>query len=199
MGEFEFELTFQIGHGETGERYLDVLMEAGCDDGVVGFGREGVIAIDFSREAATASEAIGSAICAVKSAIPHARLIEVGPDLVGLSDLGDFFGVSRQGMRKFIMQHEDAPVPVHSGKTTLWHLCDVGRWMADARLEVGGKGFSEAQLELAKATLAFNFTKRWISFKPCQTSVDEIVEAAGRELPEQIRRCIADDALRQIS
>ena len=79
---------------------VERLAEAGCDDALVGTGQKGRIALNFIREAASAKEAIISALTDVKRVIPHARLLEVTPDFVGLSDVAELLGVSRQNMRK---------------------------------------------------------------------------------------------------
>ncbi len=73
-------------------------MLAGCDDALVGVGQPGRIALDFTREARSASEAVLSAIKDVQRAIPGARLIEAGPDYVGLTEVAEMVGVTRQNI-----------------------------------------------------------------------------------------------------
>jgi hypothetical protein len=41
----------------------------------------------------------------VHRAVPSAKLIEVAPDLVGLTDVAEIIGVSRQNMRKLMLAH----------------------------------------------------------------------------------------------
>ncbi len=55
----------------------------------VGVGQPGRIALEFTRESETAEAALVSAVADVKRAIPTAKLIEVSPDFVGLSDTAD--------------------------------------------------------------------------------------------------------------
>ena len=114
--------------------YLDALYEAGCDDAVVGTGKPGSIALDFSREAASADEAMHSAIQAVGQAIPGASLVEVEPDLVTLTDIAELVGCSRQNMRKYAMgdiKSISAPFPpaMFTGDPMLWHLAEVAAWL----------------------------------------------------------------------
>lgn len=93
------------------------------------------MALQFSREAPSASEAILSAIADVRQAIPGADLIEAAPDLVGLTDVAERLGVSRQGMRKLMLSHlHDFPSPVYEGSVSLWHLSDLPLWF-DARAD----------------------------------------------------------------
>ena len=50
-------------------------------------------------------------------------MIEVAPDLVGLTDVADIVGVSRQNMRKLMLAHPGSfPAPVHEGSASIWHL-----------------------------------------------------------------------------
>ena len=199
LADYEFELTFQLQEEESGEQYLNALAEAGCDDAIVGFGKSGILGFDFSRAAPDATEAISSAIRAVKSVIPNARLIEAGPDLVGLTDMGEIFGVSRQHMRKFILEHHNAPPPVHSGNPNLWHLSDISDWMSSINAHIRGAGISRECAELARTTLAVNFARRWLALQPPDLAQEEVIKAADRELPKQVRIRVSNDALRHIA
>lgn len=195
MAEYEFELTFQLAHGECGERYLDALAEAGCDDAIAGFGKPGVLALDFTREAWSANAAISSAIIDVKRAIPHARLVEAGPDLVGITDLAERFGVSRQHMRKLLFEGSGAPLPVHSGNPSLWHFRDITEWMLSADVQIRGAPVSPVQVDLARTTMAVNFVKDWYNIQ----RFAERKNVLDKNLPEEVRGYLSDDALRQIA
>jgi len=123
MNNYEFTLTFSLPEAERDpEQYLDALFEAGCDDALIGTGQAGSIALDFVRTAKSAAEAVGSAIGNVKAAIPDAELIEVKPDLVGLTDVAQILQCSRQNVRKYMKTYQDFTKPVYTGKTSLWHL-----------------------------------------------------------------------------
>jgi len=66
----------------------------------------------------------------VRSAVPSARLIEVAPDLVGLTDVAEIVGVSRQNICKLMLAHPGSfPAPVHEGSASIWHLADVLAWL----------------------------------------------------------------------
>lgn len=129
MTEYEVTLRFAIPQGMTREEIEACLFEAGCDDALSGTGQEGRLGVAFAREAATAEEAVTSALRDVRKAIPEARLIEANPDLVGVSDIADLFRFSRQNMRKLIQTHHQTfPLPIHEGRLALWHLVDVLDW-----------------------------------------------------------------------
>ncbi|MGH8336604.1 MAG: helix-turn-helix transcriptional regulator, partial [Gammaproteobacteria bacterium] len=131
--EYEFTLKFMLAANAA---EVDALVErlgaAGCEDALVGIGQPGRIALDFTREADSAQHAIISTLEAVKSASPGARLLEVTPDFVGLSDVAALVGVSRQNMRKLMLAHKDSfPVAIHEGTAALWHLFPVLTWLKD--------------------------------------------------------------------
>ncbi|GGG55460.1 hypothetical protein GCM10011403_10680 [Pseudohongiella nitratireducens] len=87
------------------------------------------LALEFSREAVSVEKAIHTALADVKNVTPSARLIEVSPDLVGLTDIADLVGVSRQAMRKLMLTHpETFPLPVHEGSASIWHLAEDHAW-----------------------------------------------------------------------
>ncbi|MCL5043218.1 MAG: DNA-binding protein [Gammaproteobacteria bacterium] len=138
----------------------DVLIEylgaAGCDDALVGVGQPGRLALEFSREANTAQEAIYTALADVRTALPKASLIEVSPDLVGLTDVAEIVGISRQAMRKLMLAHRSSfPLPVHEGSASIWHLAEVLGWLK-AR---GGYQLDADLLEVASVALAVNIAK----------------------------------------
>jgi hypothetical protein len=86
--EYDFVLKFKLAEGSADANDLvERLGEADCDDAVVGTGQPGRIALNFTREADSAQQAILSALEDVKRAIPDAELIEVSPDLAGLETL----------------------------------------------------------------------------------------------------------------
>ncbi len=78
MKEYEFTLKFLLPDPSADPgTFVHALATAGCDDALVGVGQRGHIALDFSREAATASDAIASGLRDVRRAIPNAELVEV--------------------------------------------------------------------------------------------------------------------------
>ena len=101
MTTFEFSLKFSLKFsvpedGAGVDRQVERLGEAGCADALIGLGRPGRIALNFDREADSAFAAVAGAVSEVRAAIPEARLIEVAPDLVGLTDLAGIVQCSRQ-------------------------------------------------------------------------------------------------------
>ncbi len=154
--EYSFTLTYRLpADGDDVDRLVERLGAAGCDDALVGVGQPGRIGLDFIREAGTAREAMVSALRDIKGAIPSAVLTEASPDLVGLSDVAEIVGVSRQNMRKLMVNSDGFPSPVHAGSTVLWHLADILSWL-DSK---GTYGVEKSILEVAKTAMLINFAK----------------------------------------
>jgi predicted DNA-binding transcriptional regulator AlpA len=92
----------------------------------------------------------------VRRAVPSATLIEVAPDLVGLTDVAELIGVSRQNMRKLMLTHPGSfPAPVHEGSASIWHLADVLAWLQAK----GSYSLTEDMLEVASVALQVNVAK----------------------------------------
>lgn len=155
--EYTFTLKYQLADDDRdADALVERLGEAGCNDALVGIGQPGRLALEFTRDAADAEEAVRSALADVRCAAPSARLIEVAPDLVGLTDVADIVGVSRQNMRKLMLAHPgNFPVPMHEGSASLWHLVDVLAWLQVK----GGYPLAEEMLDVARAAREINVAK----------------------------------------
>ncbi len=154
MSEYEFTLRFRLPPGETdSDALVDRLYEAGCDDALIGIGRPGRIAVDFIRDAGSALDAISSAISEVMRAVPGATLVEVTPDLVGVTDAAEMVGCSRQNMQKLLaLGGSKVPAPLHEGAWAIWHLSQLLQWLvAEKRYHV-----SSDLLELSDAAMRVN-------------------------------------------
>jgi len=160
--EYIFTLKYHLAEQDSDMNALiERLGAAGCDDALAGIGQSGRLALEFSREADSAEKAVHSALADVRRAIPLARLIEISPDLVGLTDVADIVGVSRQAMRKLMLTHRATfPLPVHDGNASIWHLADVLDWLATR----GGYQFDDSVLEVARAALEVNIAKEAIRY-----------------------------------
>lgn len=155
--EYTFILKYQLADDDRdADALVERLGEAGCDDALVGIGQPGRLALEFTRDAADAATAVRSALTDVRRAVPSARLIEVAPDLVGLTDVADIVGVSRQNMRKLMLAHPGSfPAPVHEGSASIWHLADVLGWLQDR----GSYSLAKDVLDVARVALQVNVAK----------------------------------------
>jgi len=155
--EYTFTLKYQLAEQDANhEQLVERLGAAGCDDALVGIGQPGRIALEFVREAESAEAALLSAMADVKKAIPTAKLIEAAPDFVGLTDVAEVVGVTRQNMRKLMVSHAMSfPAPVHEGSVTVWHLAEVMSWL-QAR---GTYKVEATMLEVARTAMQVNIAK----------------------------------------
>ncbi|HEU4374592.1 MAG TPA: DNA-binding protein [Telluria sp.] len=154
--DYLFTLKYQLAEFASDmDELVERLGAAGCDDSLIGLGTPGRIALEFTRDAPDARTAMVSALEDVKRAIPTARLIEASPDYVGLSDVAELVGVTRQNMRKLMVNSSSFPIPVHEGSAAVWHLADVLIWL-DAK---GNYKFERSILEVAKTAMLLNFAK----------------------------------------
>lgn len=162
--EYIFTLKYQLAAQDCDlDAIVERLGEAGCDDATVGVGHPGRIALFFSREGSSAFEALVSALKDIKQAVPSARLVEAGPDFVGLTDVAEIAGVSRQNMRKLMLSHAiDFPPPVHEGSASVWHLSDILDWLK-AR---GGYDIKTPMLDVAKSAKQVNLARGTRELEP---------------------------------
>ena len=153
--EYVFTLKYHIG-ALSPDIAIERLGEAGCDDALAGTGQSGRIALEFTRDAPDARAAMLSALADVKRALPQAKLIEAAPDLVGLTDVANLIGVTRQNMRKLMVGHGASfPAPLHEGSASVWHLADILEWLR----EKGSYTLDNKLAELADSARQINLAK----------------------------------------
>jgi predicted DNA-binding transcriptional regulator AlpA len=170
--EYTFTLKYQLAELDANhDELVERLGAEGCDDALVGVGTPGRIALEFVREAESAERALLSALADVNRAIPTAKLIEAAPDFVGLTDVAEVIGMTRQNMRKLMVSNATSfPTPIHEGSASVWHLAEVMLWL-QAR---GSHKVETTMLEVALTTMQVNLAK----------------EVAVRQLRPSLRRGI---------
>jgi hypothetical protein len=158
MHDYEFTLKFRLPEPSADpETHLEALAKAGCEDALVGIGQPGRIALDFTRRARSAFDAIASAVQDVKRAIPGVELVEASPDFVGLTDIADLVGFTRQNMRKLVLGHAATfPPAVHEGNPSLWHLASVLSWLGEAQ----ARPVDGVLLDIARTTMELNVARQ---------------------------------------
>lgn len=174
MKDYDFILKFNLpDHDADPEQFVEALYEYGCDDASVGIGQQGRIALNFIRQSESALDAISSAISDVKKAIPGVKLIEATPDLVGLTDIADILGFSRQNMRKIAETNKSVfPTPVHEGSVALWHLFKVLQWFkASPRYQI-----DDSLIEISGTNMQVNLASQMRDVDPkLQRSLQSIM------------------------
>lgn len=158
MSEYEFTLKFRLPDVDADpELFIAALAQAGCDDATVGIGQPGRIALHFTREAGNALAAIISAVQAVKDAIPDVELVEALPDFVGLTDVADLVGCSRQNIRKLMVNNRATfPAPVHDGSQAFWHLHPVLVWFSQTQK----RAIDRSLIEVSEVTMKINIANQ---------------------------------------
>ena len=174
MAQYDFTLRFALGkHDDDPESVLERLLKAGCDDALIGIGKPGRIGLAFTREAASAEEAVISALSGVKRAIPDAVFLEATPDLVGVPDIADVLGVSRQYIGKVIKANEPGfPPPIHDGKRAIWHLDAILGWLSDREM----REVDEHLLEIARVNRQCNYATE--------------IARLGRDIPRKLKEAV---------
>lgn len=155
--DFEFTLKFKLPPSLTDEDEIVELLGAHeCTDALVGLGQTGYLGLDFIRDAKTAQEAILSALENVQAALPGATLVEAGPDYVGLTDVAQVIGQSRQNLRKLMIGHyQRFPAPMHSGNPSLWHLAEVLAFLKERQV-----AFPSPVLDVARTAMQINLVRQ---------------------------------------
>lgn len=156
--QYEFTLKFILASGSPQrDELVERLGEAGCTDALIGVGQTGRIALDFTRTADSARKAVFSAIADVSKAIPKIMFLEASPDLVGLTEVAQIAGVSRQYMRKLMLTPAAAfPAPVHEGSATLWHLAPILAWFRKR----GSYDIAQATIDVARVAMQVNLARQ---------------------------------------
>lgn len=169
--EYTFTLKYQLAESGTSiNQLVEYLGEAGCDDALVGIGHPGRLALEFTREATNAGQAVHSALKDVYRAVPSATLIEVAPDLVGISDAAEIVGMSRQNLRKLMLTHAGSfPAPVHHGSVSIWHLADLLLWLQAK----GNYAVPKKILDVAQVALQVNAAKEARRLTPLADGIPE--------------------------
>ena len=154
--EYTFAVKFKIPIEAADPDEIVERLGQTCSDALIGIGQPGRLALEFTRAAKSAELAIVSALTDVKKAIPDAKLVEVTPDFVGLTDVAELIGVTRQNMRKLMLGHADSfPSPVHEGSSALWHLAPLLEWLN----ERGGYSIEQPLIDVARTAMQINLTK----------------------------------------
>jgi hypothetical protein len=147
---YEFSI-IASGLNPEAEDFESRFFDAGCDDATVSF-QKGHIIVDFSREAESIGEAIGSAVENIMAAGAHVDRIEPDP-LVSLADIASRAGMTRAAMTQYSkgQRGRDFPAPVArvTSDSPLWDWASVAKWLFQNK-----KVERETAIEAAAVTAA---------------------------------------------
>jgi len=185
----EFMLTYMVPVIDDMNFYLDRLVKAKCSDAVTGLADGGRLTLDFfDRDGPNISEIIEHAVNSISREIPEAKLIDVSPDLVGITELAAMLEVSRQAVRKMweknISHNFPAPVKYGNGKSPIWNMASVLHWMDKSDKYDTPNGM----LEASKAAMRANVIR-------AQEKLEELGVVITPEEPSQAATQPMQDAL----
>lgn len=134
MAVYNFSLTLTGVTAET-PGLEDALYVSGCDDGLICFYGKAVY-VEFDRESDSFANAILSAISDIEAAGIGAQVMSVDSQLVGLSDIAQLTGLSRQAiamLKDGSRGSGDFPSPIQrlKGSSPLWSWRSVAAWLAE--------------------------------------------------------------------
>ncbi|UPG92442.1 helix-turn-helix transcriptional regulator [Luteibacter aegosomatissinici] len=147
MKEYTFNLAYHLDPSDSDHDVIEGRFDAaGLHDFLLGIGRPGQVGLIVSRKALSADAALSSIMADAQRMLGNARLIEVGPDFSGLTDIADHVGVSRQNMRKLMLTNvRTFPLPVHGGNASVWHTAEILTWLREhAGYEIGDEEIAAA-------------------------------------------------------
>lgn len=157
MALYNFTLTLSGVTADT-ENLEDALFAGGCDDALLCFYGKSVY-LEFDREAPSLDCAIRTAVEDAESAGVNARVESVDSALVGLSDIAELTGMSRQAialLKDGARGPGNFPGPVQRlrGQSPLWDWAAVASWlMAQGRLAAHSEMAENAKI-ISKWNLA---------------------------------------------
>ncbi len=177
MPEFEFTLRFDVSRvASSTDEQLELLPAHGCDDATIGVGIAGRLALAFARDSDTAADAVSSALADVLSALPEATFVEASPDYVGITEVAEMVGKTRQNIRKLMVGcRTGVPTPVHEGSPSIWHLAPVLQWLHDEKHYT----IEQHLLDLAVYNMQLNVTAAGSSVDPrTKNAIESLVAEA---------------------
>lgn len=172
MELYNFTLTLSGVQMET-EGLADALYINGCDDALICYYGSSVY-VEFDREAESLDQAIKSAIDNIETAGIGAVVESVDSALVGLSDIAQLSGLTRQAitlLKDGLRGKGDFPCPVQriSGQSPLWDWSEVAKWLNDCgRLDSKDAKAREELVRNAHTLNKWNLALRIRSFGDIQ-------------------------------
>jgi predicted DNA-binding transcriptional regulator AlpA len=134
--EYEFLLVVD-GITVDDERSVAIIMDR--FDGLMSWHR-GVHRLAVSSEGAHAIDALLRLLARLDAELPSLRVLRLDPDLVGVPDIAERTGRSRQNVQQWIHgeRNADRPFPLpegSSGRSPIWRWAEINAWLAPLRLD----------------------------------------------------------------
>lgn len=142
----------------------DALFVSGCNDALLCFYGKSVY-LEFDRESESFAKAVLSAINDIESGDAGATVISVDANLVGLSDIAELSGMSRQAiamLKDGTRGPGDFPSPIQriTGVSPLWRWADVADWLHNKGKLAAELADNARQLDIINIALQLRETKQ---------------------------------------
>lgn len=100
----------------------------------------GTVLLSVATEGNTAVEATQKLLPDLMKAVPTLRLLHLDPDLVGVADIAERTGRSRQNVQQWVdgIRQVDTPFPRHEGvvgRSLAWRWAEVNAWLKPLGLD----------------------------------------------------------------
>lgn len=131
-GEREYEFVLVV-EGVSIDDDEAVATLAGSFDGVLSWNR-GLYRLAVSGAGRDSYEAASRLVSRLKAALPGLRVIRLDPELVGVSDIAQRIGHSRQNVQQWVNGERNASRPFPApegcaGRSLVWRWADVNEWL----------------------------------------------------------------------
>lgn len=148
MAEFEFLF---VVDGVSIDDDQDTAILAGAFDGVLSESR-GRLRYAVSGTGTDSMDAADSLVSRLSAALPALRVLHLDPDLVGIPDIAQRTGHSRQNVLQWVNGERNGsrrfPVPEGTaGRSLIWRWADVNDWLT--RLGLGDSAIRPTRQESA--------------------------------------------------
>jgi hypothetical protein len=199
MSEYEFTLKYRLSNDPANPmKLLEQLGAVGCTDALVGIGKPGCLALEFTRKAASLSEARESAMADVKRAIPSATLLdyrEPGNDFRVPDDFPrpKHLGAVPGAQTKFLAVEFDgryyspgcSPPELHERWQNCMHL--VPQLVTSCIETKAGKRKGMAEVDILEQYLVRLVEAKWVSDDEARWVIREAAKLLYWPTPEAAR------------
>lgn len=131
-GQVEYEFLFVVdGVSLDDDAAVTVLTDA--FDGVLSWNR-GLCRLAMSSQGAGALDALRKLLTRVSSEVPGLKILRLDPNLVGVPDIAERTGRTRQNVQQWVTgeRNSDHPFPPPegcAGRSLVWRWADVNDWL----------------------------------------------------------------------
>ncbi|MFT2017232.1 helix-turn-helix transcriptional regulator [Streptomyces sp. 796.1] len=163
----DYDFTFVISGVDVDDQAAVDALRDECDALLARAG--GVDLLSITGSADSAVEAAMRAVSSAEAAVPHLRVCRVDRDLVGVHEIAERTGRSRQNVSQWVTgqrKGQGARFPAAEGtvgRSQAWLWCEVNQWLAAHGLDDGAlyptrEEMAEIDVALARSvTLTFTF------------------------------------------